>query len=311
MSCQRQGACPRLMIVFKSKHIPQCTSARLSYAHTDGQRKAGAHASANRIIFLPPVIVSHVFTMPLCINMSVSTSGNPQRKNHMLILILSNNEKAKSWSLNSHKAQRDSRAWKERVVNLKRHPERTRIMRVKCEWFRPFSITFAEKKKLINLSSKKGEQEIRSHETSPAPVPALKALFLNPPPTHLRGSRSAAGLVFPFSTLGCTAARPVGNRGSFFKVDWSCHVIAARGKTVRRKRRRVGTRKEQQLLFQPLSLSNDVCLLRRTCGHCANVEQGGVMNVSAGELRSKEVKKVNLSLAVSGSSTHTIRVTSP
>lgn len=90
-------------------------------------------------------------------------------------------------------------------------------------------------------------------------------------------------------------------------------MIAARGKTVRRKkrRRRVGTRKEQQLLFQPLSLSNDVCLLRRTCGHCANVEQGGVMNVSAGELRSKEVKKVNLSLAVSGLSTHTIRVTSP
>lgn len=40
VSCQRQGACPRLMIVFKSKHIPQCTSARLSYAHTDGQRKA-------------------------------------------------------------------------------------------------------------------------------------------------------------------------------------------------------------------------------------------------------------------------------
>lgn len=120
-----------------------CPTLLCTYGWT---KKSSAHASANRIIFLPPVIVSHVFTMPLCINMSVSTSGNPQRKNHMLILILSNNEKAKSWSLNSHKAQRDSRAWKERVVNLKRHPERTRIMRVKCEWFRPFSITFAEKK---------------------------------------------------------------------------------------------------------------------------------------------------------------------
>lgn len=40
VSCQSQGAGPRLMIVFKSKHIPQCTSPCLSYAHTDGQRKA-------------------------------------------------------------------------------------------------------------------------------------------------------------------------------------------------------------------------------------------------------------------------------
>lgn len=74
-------------------------------------------------------------------------------------------------------------------------------------------------------------------------------------------------------------------------------------------------RKERQLLFQPFSLStiksNDVCLMRRTCGHCANVEPGGVMNVSAGEFRSTEVRKVNLSLVVSGLSMHTIRVTSP
>lgn len=40
VTCQSQGAGPRLMIVFKSKHIPQCTSPCLSYAHTDGQRKA-------------------------------------------------------------------------------------------------------------------------------------------------------------------------------------------------------------------------------------------------------------------------------
>lgn len=91
-------------------------------------------------------------------------------------------------------------------------------------------------------------------------------------------------------------------------------MIAAGGKTVRR-RRTVDTRKEQQLLFLPFSLStkesNDVCLLRRTCGHCANVEPGGVINVSAGELRSAEVRKVNFSLAVSGLSMRTIRVTSP
>lgn len=125
-----------------------------------------------------------------------------------------------------------------------------------------------------------------------------------------RGSHSTSGLALPFSTLGCTAARPVGTR-AHFKVDWSCHVIAARGKTVRRRtRRRMGTGEEQQLLFQTFSLfstidSNDVCLWRRTCGHCANVEPGGVMNVSAGELWSTEVRKVNLSLVVSGLSMHT------
>lgn len=68
------------------------------------------------------------------------------------------------------------------------------------------------------------------------------------------------------------------------------------------------TRTERQLLFQPFSLStiesNDVCLMRKTCGHCANVEPGGVMNVSAGELRTTEVIKVNLSLVVSGLSMH-------
>lgn len=63
-------------------------------------------------------------------------------------------------------------------------------------------------------------------------------------------------------------------------------------------------RKEQQLLFQPFLLStvesNDVCLLRMTCGYCANVELGVVIDVSAGELRSTEVRKVSLSLVVSG-----------
>lgn len=95
-------------------------------------------------------------------------------------------------------------------------------------------------------------------------------------------------------------------------------MIAAGGKTVRRRRwrrRRLDTRTELQLLFQPFSLctvdSNDVCLLRRTCRHCANVEPGGVMNVSAGESRSKEVRKVNLSLVVSALSMNTIQVTSP
>lgn len=55
----------------------------------------------------------------------------------------------------------------------------------------------------------------------------LKAVILNLPPTgrkpdshpyeevHLRGSHSISGLAFPFSTLGCTAARPAGNKGSF------------------------------------------------------------------------------------------------
>lgn len=94
-------------------------------------------------------------------------------------------------------------------------------------------------------------------------------------------------------------------------------MIAAGGKTVRRRwrKRRVDRRKEQQLLFQPFSLStkesNDVCLLRRTRGHCANVEPGGVMNVSAGELQSTEVRGVNLSSAVSGLSMRRIRITSP
>lgn len=92
-------------------------------------------------------------------------------------------------------------------------------------------------------------------------------------------------------------------------------MIAAGGKTVRRRRRRVDMRKEQQLLFQPSSLStiasNDAILLRRTRGHCGNVEPGGVMNVSAGELWSTEVRKVNLSLVVSGLSMHIIQVTSP
>lgn len=32
---------------------------------------------------------------------------------------------------------------------------------------------------------------------------------------RLRGSHSTGGLAFPFSTLGCTAARPVGNKGLF------------------------------------------------------------------------------------------------
>ena len=87
-------------------------------------------------------------------------------------------------------------------------------------------------------------------------------------------------------------------------------MIAAGGKTGRR---RVDTRKEKQLLFLLSSIeSNNVCLLRRrTCGHCANVEPGGVMNVSAGESRSTEVRKVNLSLVVSGLSMHIIQVTSP
>lgn len=74
-------------------------------------------------------------------------------------------------------------------------------------------------------------------------------------------------------------------------------------------------RREQQLLSQSSSLSttelNDVCLLRMTRGHCTHVGPGGVMNVSAGELRSIEVKKVNLSLVFSALSLHTFQVTSP
>lgn len=84
-------------------------------------------------------------------------------------------------------------------------------------------------------------------------------------------------------------------------------MIAAGEKTVRR--RRVDTRKEQQLLFQPFCVHHrhEVCLLRRTRGHCANVAPRGVMNVSAGELWSTEVRKVNLSLVFSGLSMHTIK----
>lgn len=81
------------------------------------------------------------------------------------------------------------------------------------------------------------------------------------------------------------------------------------------RRRRVDTRKEQQLLSLSSSVStiepNDVCLLRMTRGHCAYVGPGGVMNVSAGELRSIEVKKVNLSLVASALLLHTFQVTSP
>lgn len=66
-------------------------------------------------------------------------------------------------------------------------------------------------------------------------------------------------------------------------------------------------RQPQQLLFQPFCVeSYDVSLLRTPCGYCANVAPRGVMNVSAGELRSTQVRKVNLSLAVSGLSMHTI-----
>ena len=78
-------------------------------------------------------------------------------------------------------------------------------------------------------------------------------------------------------------------------------IAAGEGtKTVRRRKRRgMDKRKEQQLLFQTFSPSNiesnDVCVLRMARGHCANVEQGGVMNVSAGELRGKEVRKGILS----------------
>lgn len=71
-------------------------------------------------------------------------------------------------------------------------------------------------------------------------------------------------------------------------------MIAAGGKAVRR-RRRVDMRKEQQQLSQSSSVStiksNSICLLRMTRGHCAHVGPGGVMNVSAGELRSKEGQK--------------------
>lgn len=132
---------------------------------------------------------------------------------------------------------------------------------------------------------------------------------------HLRGSHNTSGLVFPFSTLGCTAARPVRNKGAYFKVDWNCHVIAAGGKAVRRKMgRRVDTWKEQQQLFQSSSVStiksNSICLLRMTRGHCSHARPGGVMNVSAGELWRIEVKKVNLSLVAGALSLHVYLVTS-
>lgn len=60
--------------------------------------------------------------------------------------------------------------------------------------------------------------------------------------------------------------------------------------------------------------SNDVCPVRRTCGHCTNIElgkRGGVINVSAGELRATEGGEVSRSLAVSGLSMHTTGVTPP
>lgn len=117
----------------------------------------------------------------------------------------------------------------------------------------------------------------------------------------LRGS-PYCGLVFPFHTLGCTEAWSVGNKDS-------CDSDG--GKNIEEEG---GHEKGEPLLIQPFSLStsesNDVCLLRRICGHCANIEAGGVMNVSAWELRSTEVRKVSLSLVVSGYSMHTSPVTS-
>ena len=45
--------------------------------------------------------------------------------------------------------------------------------------------------------------------------PLGENLTLSDMRVRLRGSHSSGGLAFPFSTLGCTAARPVGNKGSF------------------------------------------------------------------------------------------------
>lgn len=73
-----------------------------------------------------------------------------------------------------------------------------------------------------------------------------------------------------------------------------------------RRWRRVDMRNRQQLSASLCLMSYDVSLLRTPCGHCANIALRGVMNVSAGELQSPEVSKVNLSLAVSGLSMHTI-----
>lgn len=75
-----------------------------------------------------------------------------------------------------------------------------------------------------------------------------------------------------------------------FKVDRSCHVIAAGGEE-----RGAGGQPKGAAAIVSTILFNDQCLLRRTCGHCATLEPGGVMDVSGGELRSTKVRKINLS----------------
>lgn len=100
-------------------------------------------------------------------------------------------------------------------------------------------------------------------------------------------------------------------------------MIAMDGKMLRRRRRkkrRADARKGAVAAIVSavplvcLIESNDVCPTRRTCGHCANIElvdRGGVINVSAGELRVAEGGEVSHSLVVSGLSMHTTGVTSP